>query len=344
MILQSMKKVAAAGLVSALLFPLAASAETKILFNIFTPPSHFTWDVYRDWAEQVHEASEGRLKVEFPAKSVAPPPKVLGAIRKGAADAGWVANIFVAKKNPGALIGLMPWMTDGDAEIASVAMWNTYQKFFAEKEKWPGVKVLGMYHFAGASMCSLTDEPIKSIEDLKKRKVWSLPGNLAKMLKNMDVSAVTGPAVQIHEMVSRNVVEAFTGISDDSIVKFKVAPYTKSCVDFPKSPFSITFTHAINAKVWAKLSPEDQKVLTDLSGEHLARMVGKRVNEEFIKARATLSPTVEFIPASDELMASLDEHLKPVVDGWIKRVGKMDVDGQAAMDFMRSEIARLSAK
>ena len=341
--LKSKKQAALAGLAFACLLPLSAKAETTIFYNLFTPPSHFSWEVMKDWAKQVNEKSEGRLKIEFAAKSVAPPPKVMNAVRKGAADAGFVANIFLGPDNPGALVGLMPWVHLGDSEATSVALWNTYQKYFAGKEKWPGIEVLGMYHFAGAAMCSLTDEPITSVEDLQTRKVWTIPGNLAKTLGNMDVSVVTGPAVQIHEMVSRNVVEAYTGITYDSIVKFKVGPYTKSCLEFEKSPFSINFTHFINAKTWAKLSPEDQQVLKDLSGEHLARMVGAKVNSQLAKGREVLAPTVDFAPASEELMASFTESSQPIVEDWLAKVDAMGVDGQAALDFMRAEVERLSA-
>ncbi len=342
MYLKYIKHMVLTCMVSVFLIPLSAKAETTLLFNMLTPPSHFSWEVMQDWADQVNEKSEGRLVIEFAAKSVAPPPKIMDAVRKGAADAGWVANIFLGPDNPGALVGLMPWVHLGDSEATSVALWNTYQKFFADKEEWPGIEVLGMYHFAGASLCSMTDEHITSADDLRKRKVWSLPGNLAKILGNMDVSLVTGPAVQIHEMVSRNVVEAYTGITYDSIIKFKVAPYTKSCVEFEKAPFAINFTHFINAKTWARLSPEDQQVLRDLSGEHLARMVGKRVNQQLQEGRIELGKTAEYIPASEDLVASFTESAQPIIDEWLVKVAEMGVDGQAALDFMRSEVERLS--
>lgn len=339
---KTMRNAAFAGLASALLMPLSVAAETKILFNIFVPPSHYYWEVMRDWAGQIHEKSEGRLTIEFTPKSVAPPPKVMDAVRKGAADAGFLANIYLGPKNPGAHVGLMPWVHQGDSVATSVALWNTYQKFFADAEKWRGVHLLGMYHFGGGAMCSVTDEKIESAEDLASRKVWSLKGNLDKMMKNLGVATVNGPAVQIHEIVSRNVVEAYTGITYDSVLQFKIDSYTKSCIQFEKSPFSINFSHFINQRVWDGLSPEDQQVLTDLSGEHLARMIGAKVTEEALSGREELGQTVEYIQPTEALLASLDEASKPVVEAWVAKVGEMGVDGQAALDFMRSEVERLS--
>lgn len=340
--LKSLKNAVFAGLAAAVMTPLSAAAETKILFNIFVPPSHFYWDVMRDWAEQVHEKSEGRLTIEFTPKSVAPPPKVMDAVRKGAADAGFLANIYLGPKNPGAHVGLMPWVHQGDSAATSVALWNTYQKFFAEKEKWPGVHLLGMYHFGGGALCSVTDRKIETADDLTSRKVWSLKGNLDKVLKNLDVATVNGPAVQIHEIVSRNVVEAYTGITYDSVLQFKIASYTKSCVQMEKSLFSINFSHFINQRVWDGLSAEDQQVLTDLSGEHLARMVGAKVTEQALQGRDELGQTVEYHAPSVELLASLEQASEPVIEAWLQKVGDMGVDGQAALDYMRAEVERTS--
>lgn len=69
----------------------------------------------------------------------------MDAVRKGAADAGFVANVFLGPKHPGPVIGMLPWVHRGDSKASSVAIWNTYQKFFADKEEWKGIELLGMY-------------------------------------------------------------------------------------------------------------------------------------------------------------------------------------------------------
>lgn len=342
MISNILKKTAFAAVASAFLAPATASADTTILFNIFTPPSHFTWQVFQDWADQVHEASEGRLTIEFPAQSVAPPPRVMDAVRSGAADAGFVANIYAGQDHPGVVVGMLPFVHRGDSEATSVALLNTYNRFFADVEEWPGLEVLSMYHFGGGSLCSLTDTPITSIEQLRTLRLWSLPGALSQMMGNAGVTVVTGPAVQIHEMVSQNVVDAFTGITYDSVIDFRVAPYTRSCVQFDYTPFSINFTHFINARVWNGLSAEDQQVLRDLSGEHLARMIGAEVNRRAIAGRDELGQTADIQPVTPELLAALEAGSQPILEEWLATVAEMGVDGQVALDFMRAEVARLS--
>lgn len=326
------------------LFGSAAPAQERFTYNIFTPPSHFIWDVMKDWAAQVEAETGGRVIIEFTAKSIAPPPKVMDAVRKSAADAGFIANVFLGPKHPGPHVGMLPWVHRGDSEASSIAIWNTYQKFFADKEEWKGIELLGMHQWGGGSICSTTETPITSLDDLKSRKVWVLPGVSAKLLKNLDVSVVSGPAVQIHEIVSRNVVDAHVGITYDAIYSFKAAPYTKSCVRFDSSPNSTNFSHFFSAKAWNRLSAEDQEIIRRLSGDHLARMVGAAYNEINAMSRQAMAEggTI-FDDASAEFVAELDAGAQPLIRDWLATVAESGVDGTEALAFMRSEVERLSS-
>ena len=321
----------------------ASTAQERIVYNVFLPPAHFIWGVMKDWAAQVEEGTEGRVVVEFTAKSVAPPPKIMDAVRKGAADAGFMANVFLGPKHPGVEVGMLPWVHRGDSEASSVAIWNTYQKYFADKEEWKGIELLGMHQWGGGSVCSTIDDPITGLADLKSRKVWVLPGVSAKLLQKLDVSVVSGPAIQIHEIVSRNVVDAHIGITYDAINSFKATPYTKSCVRFVTSPNSTNFSHFFNAKAWARLSEQDQEIIRSLSGEHLARMVGSAYNVVNADARQAMADAgTVFTDASDEFVAELDVAAQPLIAEWIEKVGKIGVDGAEALEFMRSEVERMS--
>ena len=334
----------AAALGALIAFGGTVSAQERMTYNIFTPPTHFIWDVMKDWAAQVEAETEGRVIIDFTAKSVAPPPKILDAVRKGAADAGFIANVFLGPKHPGPEVGMLPWVHRGDSEASSIAIWNTYQRFFADKEEWKGIELLGMHQWGGGSVCSTTDEPITSLEDLTSRKVWVLPGVSAKLLKGLDVSVVSGPAVQIHEIVSRNVVDAHVGITYDAINSFKATPYTKSCVRFEKSPNSTNFSHFFSAKSWARLSEQDQEIIRNLSGEHLAQMVGSAYNSVNADAKQAMADSgTTFEDASAEFVAELDVGAQPLISDWIAKVGELGVDGSEALAFMLGEVERMSS-
>ena len=329
------------------LLPAQAGAETtKIVFNIFTPPSHFMWPVMRDYAKQISDATQGRVTLEFPAESVAPPPKILDAVKNGSADGGFMFNAFLAPKIQGPMVGQLPWMVPADSSgPASVALWRTYQKFFAGKGEFKGVRLLSLFQWGGAGMCSVTDTPVTTLDDLKKRKVWALAGNVATIVKNLGISFVAGPAVRIHEYVSRNVVDAYTGITWDSIESFKAAPYTKSCLLFDRYMNSANFSLFINDETWAKLSKADQAAIEKLTGEKMARHVGESFDKSSLEAKANLEKQgVTFAKVEPGLLAALHKASAPVEAQWIESVKSMGVDGKAAVAYMRSEVDQLVAK
>lgn len=335
--------VAAAG--ACMVLASTAKAETTINYNIFVPPSHFMWDVMRDWAAQVEDASGGDLKIAFTAKSVAPPPKILDAVRKGAADGGFMANVFSKKFAPGTGISMQPWIHRGDAGAAGVALWQVYNKYFMEHDNWKGVELLGLFHFAAANMCSVDGAPLENVEALKERKLWALPGTTAAMLTSLDIAVSSGPAVQIQELVSRNVVDAYAGITYDAIDKFGAGPYTKYCIEFTPAPTSTNFSHFISSKVWDRLDADDQQVLRDLSGEHLARMVGAAINAAQAKSKDKLmAEGVEIREPSAELLSGLEAASEPVIAAWEKSVEAYGVDAAAALEEVRTVTEQLTAE
>ena len=108
-----------------------AMAETNLSFNIFFPQTHFSWPVFQAWADDIAAATNGEVRITFPAQSVAPPPGILDAVRNGVADGGFIFNGFIANSNPGTMITQMPWMSLNDSKAMSTVLWNTYERVFA---------------------------------------------------------------------------------------------------------------------------------------------------------------------------------------------------------------------
>lgn len=319
-----------------------ASAEARILFNVFLPPRHFTWPVFRAWGKEVENATEGRVKVDFPPKSVAPAPKQWDAVTGGVADGALIFNGFIQNRAilPG--VSHLPWTSRGDAVATSAALWRTYEKFFREKDEHKGVHVLSLFTFIGGTYCSTTDEPIGSASDLRGRKMWALPGVASGLLKNMDVSFVSGPAVKINEYVSRNVVEGYTGITYNSILQFKAGAYTKSCLAFPDLINNSSFLMFLNEDKWGEISPEDQRAIMSVSGEKIARAVGRAARESEDRAVETLrADGLEILPAPADFLAEVEKAAEPIVADWIQKADAKGVDGKAALDFYISEVRKL---
>lgn len=335
-----MKHTSFAALTSAALMASSAiaSAQQVITFNIFLPPSHYMWEVIPAWAAEVEAATEGRVEIEIPASSLAPPPEQLAAVRTGIADAAVMASVFLTQQAPVANMGLLPFMTDNNVAAATIALQHTYDRYLSAANEFPGVEVLSTFHLNYGTFCSLNDQPIQSVADIAGRRMWALPGTPARLLEQLGISFVAGPAVGIHEYVSRNVVDGFVGINYDSITGFNVGPYTRSCTLTSPDVFSVTFVMFVNSRVWSAISPTDQAAIRALSGEAFGLQVAEAVDRTEAAAQAELQGLgVSFYQASPEFVAELQTAAEPLVAEWLAAAAAAGVDGQAALDYYRAE-------
>ncbi len=331
------------GAAGALALATSPASAAQYQFNIFLPPTNFIWPVLKTWASEINTKTDGRVDIVFPAQSVVPPSRVMDAVRSQVVDGGIMANIFLPPSLPGARAGMLPWVNTGDAEAASVALWDTYEKFFKGKENWSGLKLVGLFQYGKAKFCSTINRPLTTVSDLRQRKVWALPGVNAQVLQRMGVPVSASPAVHIFELVSRNVVQAFVGIPAEGIVSFKAGPYTKSCLDMKTSLSSVGFSMFFSQAAWNRLSPNDQKTVMKLSGDHFARMFGKAFDAADKKATHELKAQgVKFVPIDPALAKALKAAAQPTIDDWIATVTKHGIDGRAAYDFMAAQTAKLT--
>lgn len=319
-----------------------AEAATRLLVNCFWPPQHYVCkSVLPTWGKWVEEATEGRVKISIPPKSVAAPPEQWSAVEKGIADAAPQFNGFIQNHITGPLVAMNPFIATVDAQAMSSALWETYQKFFPNE--YEGVHLLSMWVITPAELYSQTDTPLNSIEDLKSRKIWALPGTLALTMKNVGAGVVAGPAVQANEIISRGVVDAHVGLSPTAVRDFQVIPYTKSMTKFKKRIYSTSFSFFINTDKWAEISAEDQAKITAVSGEKFARMA----SEHWMRKDATAleefkTAGIKIIDADPAFEAALAEAAEPFKKKWLAKMESKGLDGQGAYDFYVKRIQELS--
>lgn len=327
------------------LAPQSASAQT-ILYNCFFPPQHYACrTMLRDWSKQIEKATSGRVKFNVPPKSLSAPPDQYDGVVNGVMDGAIQFNQFISNKVTGIQVGQLPFIGTESAESGSIALWRTYAKFFADKNEYGPVKLLAVYATNGAEFFSMTDAPIASIDDLKSRKMWALPGVTANIIKGTGSAVVAGPAVQMLEHISKGVVDGYTGVPFSSVVQFKLDGYTKSVTIYKNKIFTPTFSFFIHEKKWGEISAADQKAIVALSGEKISRHFGKVQDDVQKKARAQLKKSgLKETKGDDATLASLEAIGQPMTEEWLKKVAAMGVDGKAVIAYYRSVLEEEDAR
>ncbi len=202
-----------------------------------------------------------------------------------------------------------------------------------------------MWVITPGDLWSQTDTPVNSIADLTKRKIWALPGTNANIMKAIGAGVVSGPAVQMNEIVSRGVVDAYVGVSATSVRDFRLIPYTKSKTEFDRGIYSTSFSLLMNEKKWNALSKKDQAAIMSVSGAKFGRMASAYWVEADKEASAELAKAgVKIVKADPKFEAALIKVGDSLTKKWIANATKRGLDGQATYDFYVSRVKALSKK
>lgn len=328
--------------VSALAWSSAAPAQTKLLVNSFLPPQHVVKTQALDkWAADVERATNGRVVVEFPAKSLAPPSGQWELVTQGIADVAYIFNGFAQRRLLLPAVVHLPFGST-NAEAMSVALWRTYKEYFETADEYKGVKLLALFTAPAGELYSMKD-PITSMQDLGKMKMWALPGVPSRAMEQSGAAVVSGPAVRIYEIVSRGTVDGYVGIPFVDALAFNALDFAKSTTEIPGNIFSPSFSFFMNIDKWNSLSREDQDAIESVSGEALARRIGAvwdlknvdAMNQLDDKGIERISPSRSFVDAMRKQWAFLE-------DEWIENAKTRGIDGRAALAFYRRQAQDLA--
>lgn len=321
----------------------AARAETKILFSPFTPPGHIIFTgIVEPWAKDVERVTEGRVKIAYPANSLAPPPQQWEMVTNGIADAAFIFNGFAQKRLPLMQVAHLPFTTT-TAETTSVALWRTYEKFFRKADEYKGVHLLGVFTHPGCPLFSL-GAPIVKASQIQGLKVWASPGPPSESMGKLGAAVVSGPAVRMYEIVSKGTVDAYLGIPYSDAKNFKLVPYTKAATEVPGKLGGASFSMFVNPKVWAGISKADQDAIDKVSGEAIARLAKSWDDDDKVGLDQLKAAGARIVAAPADFVADLHQKLQFLEDNWLKDAAKAGVDGKAALAFFRAESKALTAK
>ena len=337
--------ISAAVLAATTAFAAPATANERIIFNCFFPAKHYVCTKFMpELKERIETATEGRVRVNTPPKSLAGPPDQYDGVVGGVMDGALQFNAFIANQVPGIQFSMLPFINGTRSEVAGPALWDTYQEFFADKNEYGEAVLISVYASSGNEIFSLNDTPIQTLDDIGSRKMWGLPGVVANTLKGTGSSVVAGPAVQMLEIISKGVVDGYAGIPWASVRAFQLTDYTVSATELDTKLFQPTFSFLISKDKWEKFSAEDQDAIMAVMGADFAAWAGAFQDNINAEGRgALIEAGIVPVAGSAELETGLRDLGRPITDAWVAKAGDMGVDGQAVTDFYLARIAEGNA-
>lgn len=330
-----------AALILAAALPVTARAETTILFNVFTPPTHPISQIMKPWAAEIEKATAGRVKLDIPPASLSAPNQQLDSVAKGVADMAFMFHGLMENKVKLSQLAALPGVNT-TARGSSIALWRTYDKYFKAADEYKDVHLLGLFVIYPGTIFGMKG-PINSVADIKGTKVFGLPGPAASVMEAAGGGVVAAPAVRSFEIISGGTVDAFAGYAPADAFAFKTLQYAKAITDPPGGLTAPSFALFINKKKWQSLSQADRDAISKLSGEALsARFEAADAIDNKVRADAAAQGVV-IKPASPAFAAEIARLAAPLVEGWLKTAKAAGVDGDAALAYYKQQ-AQLAAK
>lgn len=322
-------------LVAALCLGMAATAThaaTTLIFNNFVPPGSVYYKQGIETFKQAVEAgTQGRVRIEISAATLAPPSGQFEMVQNGVADLAIFSPAFLGNKITLPSVATLPG-SGRLSEAGSVALWRTHQKYFEPASEWEGVKLLGLMRF-DAKVLFTGSRQIKSFRDLHGLKIQAVPGSGPDVLSILGITPVPYPQVQAYELLSSGVIDG-TLTEYDAVVGFNVADKVNHIVEFPEGIVASVLSLIINEERFNALTPEDRKVVLAAAGEAWARTLGGALDAGSAWHRARmLTQGKTLLETSPAFLEPVREALGKVETNWIASASKRGVDGAAARAY-----------
>jgi TRAP-type C4-dicarboxylate transport system substrate-binding protein len=316
---------AAAGLFAGMA-PATFAKELKLAH--FLPPRHTNHTVVmQPWADEVGKRSNGSLTIKvYPSLQLGGTAAgMYNQVLSGTADIAFLTPGYTPTVFPRIGVTELPYLTK-DAQHATRILHALFDKYIADDFKQ--VKMIAYWTVDSHAIQSVN--PIRSLDDLKGKKVRSPSALASDVVKALGAVPVNMPITNVYTSLERGVIDAFFA-GPSANFSFKLDEVVKS-ITLGGPGGNLPLVVVMNKKAYEALSPEHRKIIDETSGLALGLRGAKAYDERFVKGieAARKRSGVQVIELSAAEQAKFHRAAEPMVDAWIAARAK---DGVKARDM-----------
>ncbi|MFG6592413.1 TRAP transporter substrate-binding protein [Sulfitobacter sp. 1A12157] len=315
----------------------AFAAET-LTISTWLPPSHpVNTGMFTQLTDMMAEASDGLIETELK-NGLAPPPAQMDLLLDGAADIAILFHGYTPGRFVGTKLVEIPGY-EGNAEAASVAHWRVHEAMLSELDEHRGVKVIALTTHGPGQIHS--NKEVNTLDDLQGLKTRLGGGVSADVGAELGLVGIQVPAPKVYETLDSGAADA-VAMNMGERISFKLNEVAKNVYEMPGGFYRGSFSVIMSQETFDSL-PEDvqQKLDSEVFGETASRMMGAVWDQSDVDAREATEAAGDnkIVTASEEDQARFAEMAAKVRDKVIAELDAAGVDGQAAYEMMREEMA-----
>lgn len=317
-------------------FPLAASAAPLKFADQNAENAWGSVHAIQPWIKKVEEASKGTITIDLYAnQSLAKGAQSWMATKNSIADLSWNAMAVYPGMNPLAEVITLPGLPYTDPMQASRALWSVYEKFPSVAKPYADNKVLALYTSDVFNLVSV--KPIRSLEDLKGKKIRTVAGPLVSALESLGAIPVVMPMPDVYLGLQRGTLDGTLASWEpyNGFRFYEVAKYVVTNAPFGFSFFGV----AMNKRSYDRLPADGKHAIDSLSGlegsvwfaEHFS--FSSRSVLETLRGKGIEVNTIELTP--EERARWVERCAGPVWEKWVGNAEeKGHKDARAVLDFV----------
>lgn len=327
-----------AGITLGMALTTSVIAETTMRVASWLPPTHPQNAVVLDtWGKWINETTDGRVKmvIEY---GMGHPKTMFDLVEDGVVDASWSVHGYIPGRFKLTESVELPNL-NASAEAASVALWRVNNKYYQAANEHEGLQLAALFTH-GPGQIHLA-EPIKSLKEMKGRKIRLGGGIQGALGERMGVTPVGAPAPKVYEMMQQRVVDGvFIPVGEQKTLRLNEV--TKQLVLLPGGMYTMSFSMFLNPDFMAGLSEDDQKAIMKVSGEKLSALAGRAWDNgdtAGLMAAKEAGVSILKVKPGDLMDKEFQAMIKGMDEDYLARVANSGVDAAGALQELR-EIAR----
>ncbi|MCJ7596372.1 MAG: TRAP transporter substrate-binding protein, partial [Desulfobacterales bacterium] len=280
----------------------------KLTAANYLPPTHKMSFLTKWFCDEVKNRTKGKVEITYhPGGTLLSPVKMYVGVTTGIADLGFSHTGYTRGRFPVSEALDLPQGYPSGYVAVHVSN-DFYEKF--KPAEWDDVHVL--YLASSPPLVLHTNKkPVRTMEDLAGLKIRAT-GQMADVVKALGGAPVPIPMPDVYESLKRGVIDGVTvDLSPLKYWKFsEVIKYTTA-----SWPLGTTycFYFVINKNKWEKLSPDAQKVMTQVAMEARDKQALLWNEMDFEGRDLFLSKGGEMIRLSDAEIERWKKAAQPVI-------------------------------
>jgi len=306
---------AAAALAAALAVTASATARADgvtLKFATTAPPGSHIAKFFEGWVDDFNKASPDVVKFRVYHSTLGNMNTIYDNVKNQVADVGWISPAMIPGKFKKTEFTRLPNLCD-IAEFCSIAIWRVHQKglFADEFDEVPAIAV----HAYPPSVLN-TDFPVKTVDDLKGRKIAVLGKEGAEIVSRLGATPISIGLFSFYQSIQKGMVDG-ASISYTAFYPFKLQEVLN--YHFELNMGGSNAYIGVGRTTWEALPADVRRVIHEQSGERFSRALGKFWDGVAQGTRSAVGkmPGHRVIEPTAADAARVEKLLAPMLDQWV---------------------------